>query len=83
MSAPIDGSHDAGLRSWVESANAEGIDFPIQNLPLGVFTRGDEGSPRIGCAIGDQVLDLEASAERGSAPGAARRGPGARAAPGA
>jgi len=65
VSTPIDGSHDAGLRSWVDSANAEGIDFPIQNLPLGVFTRGSEGSPRIGSAIGDQVLDLDACAERG------------------
>jgi fumarylacetoacetase len=65
VSTPIDGSHDAGLRSWVASANAEGIDFPIQNLPLGVFTRGSEGSPRIGSAIGDQVLDLDACAEQG------------------
>ena len=65
MSAPIDGSHDAGLRSWVESANDGGTDFPVQNLPLGVFEREGALQPRIGCAIGDQVLDLEACAEHG------------------
>ena len=32
-------THDASLRSWVESANADGTDFPIQNLPFGVFRR--------------------------------------------
>jgi len=46
------------LRSWVESANAQDTDFPIQNLPFGRFRR-DEAEPwRIGVAIGDQVLDL-------------------------
>ena len=33
----IDATHDPKLRSWVESANRPGCDFPIQNLPLGVF----------------------------------------------
>jgi fumarylacetoacetase len=65
MSAPIDGSHDAGLRSWVESANVPDTDFPVQNLPLGVFRRGGATPARLGCAIGDQVLDLEACASRG------------------
>jgi fumarylacetoacetase len=65
VSAPIDGTHDAGLRSWVDSANAEDADFPVQNLPLGVFARGGEGAPRVGSAIGDQVLDLEACADLG------------------
>jgi len=60
----VDGTHDASLRSFVESANDPASDFPVQNLPLGVFRRG-EGRLRIGCAIGDQVLDLEASAGRG------------------
>jgi fumarylacetoacetase len=32
--------------------------FPIQNLPYGVFRHSDEDVPRIGVAIGDQVLDL-------------------------
>lgn len=65
MSAPIDGSHDVALESWVESANDGGTDFPIQNLPLGVVVREGTAQPRVGCAIGDQVLDLEACAERG------------------
>jgi fumarylacetoacetase len=60
-----DGTHDAGLRSWVESADDPEGDFPVQNLPLGVFRRGGEGEPRIGCAIGDRVLDLEVCAARG------------------
>ncbi len=47
------------LQSWVTSAQTEGCDFPIQNLPFGRFrTRADEAW-RIGVAIGDQVLDLQ------------------------
>jgi fumarylacetoacetase len=65
VSAPIDGTHEAALRSWVDSANVPDTDFPIQNLPLGVFGRGGQPRSRIGCAIGDQVLDLEACAEHG------------------
>jgi fumarylacetoacetase len=61
----IDGTHDASLRSWVESANDPATDFPVQNLPLGVFRYRGEGPARIGCAIGEQVLDLAACAERG------------------
>jgi fumarylacetoacetase len=60
----LDGTHDAALRSFVESANDGATDFPIQNLPLGAFRRGD-GAPRIGCAIGDDALDLHACSERG------------------
>jgi fumarylacetoacetase len=58
---PLDQTHDPGLRSWVESANEPGCDFPIQNLPLGIFKRkrGKE-APRGGVAIGDQILDLAA-----------------------
>ncbi|MBL8822740.1 MAG: fumarylacetoacetase [Planctomycetia bacterium] len=53
----IDQTHDPALRSWVESANKPDCDFPIQNLPLGVYQpRG--GSPRIGVAIGDSILDV-------------------------
>jgi fumarylacetoacetase len=68
----IDATHDAKLRSWVASANDPQTDFPIQNLPLGVFRRrGDTGSRRIGVAIGDQVLDLAACANGGLLTGAA------------
>lgn len=54
----IDETHDPKLRSWVESANTPGCDFPIQNLPLGVFRTSVEERPRIGAAIGDSILDL-------------------------
>ncbi|MBU7576392.1 MAG: fumarylacetoacetase, partial [Hydrogenophaga sp.] len=57
--SPIDDTHGAGLQSWLASANAPATDFPIQNLPYGRFTVGDEPGWRIGVAIGDQVLDLQ------------------------
>lgn len=44
-------------RSWVASANGHS-DFPIQNLPLGIFSHGD-ARKRVGVAIGDYVLDLQ------------------------
>jgi fumarylacetoacetase len=58
----IDDTHDPGLKSWVESANEEGCDFPIQNLPFGIFRnrKNRNEAPRGGVAIGDQVLDLAA-----------------------
>ena len=54
-------THRADLRSWVTSANDGKTDFPIQNLPFGVFRdwEGDD-SPRVGVAIGDRVLDVSA-----------------------
>jgi fumarylacetoacetase len=54
-------THDPELKSWVESANDPATDFPIQNLPFGVFRRkGTKEKPRGGVAIGDQVFDLVA-----------------------
>jgi fumarylacetoacetase len=65
MSVTLDHTHDVHARSWVESANAAGVDFPIQNLPHAVFRRADRGEAfRGGVAIGDQVLDLAALAGR-------------------
>ena len=59
-------THDVRLRSWVESANAPETDFPIQNLPLGVFRpRGSTAAAAIGVAIGDQILNLRQAGERG------------------
>lgn len=47
------------LKSWVESANDPGTDFPLQNLPFGVFRRlSGHGPASIGVAIGDRILDL-------------------------
>ena len=45
--------------SWVASANSAATDFPLQNLPCGVFSTGDE-EPRCGVAIGDMILDISA-----------------------
>jgi len=59
----IDQTHDPALRSWVESANDPATDFSIQNLPWGTFARRGEGRPRLGIAIGDQVLDATAALE--------------------
>ena len=54
-------THDAGLQSWVVSANTGKSDFPIQNLPFAVFRRkGSSEDFRGGVAIGDQVLDMAA-----------------------
>lgn len=52
-------AHDPALRSWVESANDPACDFPVQNLPFGIFRKkGSKERPRGGVAIGDQILDL-------------------------
>lgn len=59
MKEGLDFTHDGDLKSWLESANEDGTDFPIQNLPFSVFCREGTAEPyRPGVAIGDQVLDL-------------------------
>ena len=56
-----DATHSPSLRSWVQAANVSGCDFPIQNLPFGVFRRrGSNERVRVGVAIGDSVLDVSA-----------------------
>ncbi|MCC7126744.1 MAG: fumarylacetoacetase, partial [Acidobacteria bacterium] len=60
----IDHTHDPALRSWVPSAQQPDTDFPIQNLPFGVFSRAG-GSTRIGVAIGAEILDLHAVVDEG------------------
>lgn len=70
--AAVDQTHDPKLRSFVASANGH-PDFPIQNLPLGVFTPPDEAGPRIGVAIGDAILDLVAAHATGPFSGEASR----------
>src|SRR3954471_3406697 len=58
----INETHDPALQSWVESANSPDADFPLQNLPFGVFRRHGLDEPfRGGVAIGDQILDLAAA----------------------
>ena len=59
-------THDPSLTSWVDSANEQGTDFPIQNLPFAVFRRRGSGEIfRGGVAIGDQVVDLQALSRAG------------------
>jgi fumarylacetoacetase len=58
----LDETHDPARRSFVESANLPGCDFPIQNLPFGAFRAVPDGQPRVGVAIGDQILDVSAAA---------------------
>ena len=62
MMNEINSTHDPERRSWVESANVRGTDFPIQNLPLGVFNPNNEG-PRCGMAIGAEILDLRVASD--------------------
>jgi len=59
-------THRADLRSWVASANDALTDFPIQNLPYGVFRRlGSDESFRVGVAIGTMILDVDAAHRAG------------------
>ncbi|HTD82635.1 MAG TPA: fumarylacetoacetase [Gemmatimonadaceae bacterium] len=51
-------THDPSLTSWIESANSPDSDFPIQNLPFGVFSRKGDAERRVGVAIGDQIIDI-------------------------
>jgi len=57
----VNATHDPALRSWVDTANLAGAEFPIQNLPFAVF-KTDGGQARCGVGIGDQVLDVAACA---------------------
>ncbi|MES2179320.1 MAG: fumarylacetoacetase [Gemmatimonadota bacterium] len=60
----LDETRIAGLVSWVESAQDSASDFPIQNLPLGMFSV-ERATCRPCVAIGDQVLDLCAAEQQG------------------
>ena len=59
----IDRTHAPGRRSFVASANGH-PEFPIQNLPLGVFSPAG-GKARGGIAIGDHIFDLSAALKLG------------------
>ncbi len=61
MTVLLDATHDMTTCSWVASANDPRSDFPLQNLPFGVFRRtGTAESFRGGVAIGTDILDLSA-----------------------
>lgn len=70
-SPKIDATHARSLRSWVDSANGH-PEFPIQNLPLGIFSHGDGGKGG-GVAIGDQILDIAAVRAAGVVPASCDR----------
>jgi len=63
MSIELNATHDPTRRSWVPSANSPETDFPIQNLPFGVFSAG--GVARGGVALGDVIIDLARLAASG------------------
>lgn len=63
-------NQSATARSWVEHANGH-RDFPLQNLPLGIFSQQGQGK-RCGVAIGDAILDLEGALVAGLFDGHAR-----------
>ena len=64
----IDETHDANCQSWVTSANGH-ADFPLQNLPFGVFSppgrTAPDAAPRGGVAIGEMIFDLRAAFDAG------------------
>lgn len=66
----LDETHDPARRCWVSSANGH-ADFPIQNLPFGVFSLAGDPRLRAGVAIGDAVVDLTAAHHAGLFHGAA------------
>ena len=61
----LDETHDPDRKSWIDSANEPDQDFPIQNLPYGVFSTPDKPKPRVGVAIGDFILCLASIARAG------------------
>src|ERR1700739_3442588 len=63
-------THDPSRKSLVDSATRKGCAFPIQNLPFGVFRPTPGASPRVGVAIGDQILDVAAAAASFDGPAA-------------
>jgi fumarylacetoacetase len=69
MPIELNATHDPQRRSWVESANAPDTDFPIQNLPFGVFDDGR--GARGGAALGDRIVDLSALRTAGAISGPA------------
>ena len=69
MPIEINATHDPARRSFVASANVVDSDFPIQNLPFGVFDDGK--GARGGVALGDQIVDLTALLAIGTLDGVA------------
>lgn len=79
MPIELNPTHDPARRSWVESANTPDTDFPIQNLPFGVFR--ERGTARGGVALGDFIIDLARLSATGALTGAAAEAASAAAGP--
>jgi fumarylacetoacetase len=75
----IDATHDPARKSWVPGADGH-ADFPIQNLPFGIFSPKG-GTRRGGVAIGDSILDLAAADQAGLFTGEAHKAAAAASAP--
>lgn len=73
MTSFVDETHDQAIGTWVPRVPS-GSEFPIQNLPLGVFRRDGSPTPRLGVAIESHILDLH----RAMAVGALQLEPGFR-----
>jgi fumarylacetoacetase len=71
MPAALDETHDPKRTSWIASAQGH-AEFPIQNLPLGIFSSPGTG-PRAGIAIGESIFDVEAALAAGLFSGEAKR----------
>lgn len=69
MPTEINATHDPARKAWLASANTASTDFPIQNLPFGLFSHG--GRARGGVALGDAIIDLAALLEAGLLEGGA------------
>ena len=69
----IDATHDPARRSFVEAANLARADFPLQNLPVGIFKRPKDKVGRGGVAIGNQIFDVAAGLEAGLFAGLAEK----------
>ena len=48
-------ANNPNLKSWV--AIPANSDFPIQNLPFGIFSEGSNDK-RVGVALGEKIIDL-------------------------
>ena len=57
------------LISWVSSANTNETEFPLNNLPYCIFTSANRKF-HFGVGIGDQILDVTATAEAFDIPSA-------------
>ncbi|WP_183085120.1 fumarylacetoacetase [Trinickia fusca] len=60
MNADLQATLSASKKSWLASANEATCDFPIQNLPFGIFSDTRNSARRVGVAIGDVIVDLAA-----------------------